>query len=139
MDEAVAVIMALGALVVALVVLDTGGSRASANYRIETFAAEAAAAAAAEVSDEPPPQAGDEPGRWSEIAAAYERSAAVAAAGLCTPAEGDWATIELVDTQSGGPQPWAVVAAVRCRPSTALFGRSGPIGAVGVATVRWSP
>lgn len=137
MDEAAGAIIVFGALVVALALLDTGGSEAASTYRIETFVYEAAAAAAEEVLEESEPPSGGTAARWPEIEAAFEQAALVAVAGVCLPADGDWATIALVDTGSGERWPWSVVATVSCIPSSNVFGQREPVTAIGVESVRW--
>ena len=138
MDEAVAVVAMAAALITAIVFMDASGSEASASYRVEAFVRDAAAAAAEELVEDSRPLPGQTPARWAEIERSFQEAALAAAAGVCDPVGGEWATIAVAsDIGSTQRWPWKVVAKVECTPATSVFGKRGPIVAVEAETVRW--
>ena len=130
MDDAVAALMVLMALIVTLIMLDTGGGEATASYRVETFAADAAAAAAEKLADGPKPPPGNLPARWDEVQAGYAQTVALATAGVCRPHPDHPPSIAIAGSE--------VSTAVTCIASTNRFGASRVISAVGTAEIVWA-
>ncbi len=86
MNDAIAFLLILPALVLGMVLLDAAGTLGTARYRTSTFA-EAATQHAADTLASP---GGTDPsahGRWVEMVATIEQSGLAATAGVCNQAD----------------------------------------------------
>ena len=135
MNEAIAFLLILPALVLGVVVLDAAGTLGSASYRTSTFAEAAAVHAAETLAGSPGIDAEPSAGaRWAEVVAAMEQSGLAATVGVCNQTDAAFA-VTLISQSRPAHDPNSspsVAAVVSCPVELSLLLKTNRIVAASV-------
>ncbi len=138
MNDAIAFLLILPALVLGMVVLDAAGTLGTARYRTSTFAETATQQAANALASSP---GGKEPSarnRWGEMVATVEQTGLAATAGVCNQTDTSF-NVSLISqpapAHSSGVSP-SVATVVSCPVSLGGLLSTNRVVAASVESVR---